>query len=153
MIELLKETNMSTKEFITRAMDLKDALVQLPDARLGDAAYPLEHFFADGIYIRQMTGTKGEVVVTKLHKTDHPYFVLKGDVSIYTEEGMVRIKAPHWGITKAGTIRVGYFHEDTIWITVHATKETDLAKIESEVIAATYNELPDSIKETPLLEI
>jgi len=152
MIELLKETNLTTKNFIAKAMDLRDFLTQQPGARLGNDACPLNHFFADGIYIREMIGLKGMVVVTKIHKTTHPYFVLKGDVSIYTEEGLVRIKAPYWGITKAGTIRVGYFHEDTVWITAHATDKTDTDEIEEDLVAESYDALPEYIKDTLRLE-
>jgi hypothetical protein len=54
---------------------------------------------------------------------------------------MKRIKAPHVGITKAGTQRVVYTHEATRWATVHETEETDLAKIEAEVIAKSFDEL------------
>lgn len=33
-----------------------------------------------------------------------------------------------------GTKRIGYFHEDSSWITVHPTEEIDLEKIEQQVI-------------------
>ena len=36
--------------------------------------------------------------------------------------------------SKAGTKRAGLAHEDTVWITIHATKETDLKKIEANEI-------------------
>ena len=80
-------------------------------------------------------------IASKIHKTDHPYFVMSGDVSVVTEEGVVRIKAPYWGITKAGTKRALYTHEETVWCTVHVTKETDLKKIEEEIIAKDFTEL------------
>ena len=32
-----------------------------------------------------------------------------------------------------------------MWVTVHATKETDLKKIEEELIANNYDELPKRI--------
>ena len=90
---------------------------------------------------------KGMLFISKIHKTTHPYFVLTGDVSVLTENGMVvRIKAPCWNMTKAGTKRVLYCHEETVWATVHATEETDLEIIEENIIAATYEELPDWVK-------
>jgi len=137
---------LSKEELRGRMHVFESALGQTPGAKFGDDACPVEHHFGDGLYIREMKGIKGTVVVTKLHKTNHPYFVMAGDVSIITEDGPVRVKAPYWGITKAGTKRVGYFHEDTIWITVHSTKETDLEKIEEETIAQSYDELPEDVK-------
>ncbi|HUT47228.1 MAG TPA: hypothetical protein VMX36_13160 [Sedimentisphaerales bacterium] len=131
-----------------RMLGFESAISQQPGAKFGDDAGPLSHFFADGLYIRQYTGLKNTIAVSKLHKTNHPYFVLEGCASIITEEGPVRIEAPHWGITKAGTKRILYFHEETIWITVHATEETDLEKIEDVVIAKTYDDLPESTKKS-----
>jgi hypothetical protein len=83
------------------------------------------------------------LIVTKIHKITHPYFILKGEVSVLTEEGVVRLKAPYSGITKAGTKRIVYVHEDTIWITVHVTNETDIAKIEEQVIAKDYKQFDE----------
>jgi len=148
----MTESLITNRDIIQNMTELQSALMQLPDAKIGDDACEITHHYADGMYIREMRGKKGMVVVTKLHKTTHPYFVVKGDVSVESIKGTVRVKAPAWGITKAGTKRVAYFHEDTIWITVHATKETDLLKIEAEVIAETFDELPEGVKEELLLE-
>jgi hypothetical protein len=42
-------------------------------------------------------------------------------------------------------------HEDTIWTTVHATDETDLEKLEEEIIAKTFEEL--EMDERPKIEV
>lgn len=137
-----------SKAMINKMLEVESAIGRMPGAKFGDDACPLKHTFADGLYIREMRAPKGMLNVSKLHKTTHPYFILKGDFSVLTEEGFVRIKAPYTGITKAGTKRIVYFHEDTVWITVHATNETDLEKIEDEVIAKNYDELPEEVKKT-----
>ena len=102
---------------------------------------PLKHTFADGVYIREIFMPKGTLLTSKIHKTNHPYFIMKGDVSVATEEGIVRLVAPYSGITKAGTKRLLYMHEDTVWITVHATPYKDVLKIEEEIIARDFNEI------------
>jgi hypothetical protein len=88
-------------------------------------------------------------VVTKIHKLAHPCFILKGDCSVLTEDGPKRIKAPAHFITPAGTKRIVYVHKATVWVTVHSTKETDLEKIEEEVIVKSF----DDLNEQDVIEI
>lgn len=142
---------MSSKEMITPILEpatirgdilaIEEAMLKVPGAMIGDCC-PLKHTFVDGAYVRQITMPKGMLLTSKIHKICHPYFVLKGDVSVLTEEGVVRIKAPHSGITKPGTKRLLYMHEETVWTTVHVTNETDLEKIEEEIIAKTFADVP-----------
>lgn len=120
-------------------LDFENAMRKLPNVMEGDC-FPLRHFFAEGMYVREISAPKGSLIVTKIHKFSHPCFVLKGDCSVLTEEGPKRITAPYYMITPAGTKRIVYVHEDTVWVTVHATKETDLVKIEEEVIAKDYDD-------------
>jgi hypothetical protein len=125
-------------------MAIQGKISQMPGAIFGDNPIcPLKHTFVDGAYVREMFAPKGMLIVTKIHKITHPYFILKGEVSVLTEEGVVRLKAPYSGITKAGTKRIVYVHEDTIWITVHVTNETDIAKIEEQVIAKDYKQFDE----------
>ena len=49
---------------------------------------------------------EGLVISTKIHQKNHPFFVMKGECSVYTEKGCRRIKAPYHGITEAGTKRL-----------------------------------------------
>ena len=99
------------------------------------------HYFAKGLYAREIFIPKGTLLTGKIHRTEHLNIISKGDISVVTEEGTKRITAPFTMIAKPGTKRVGYAHEDTVWTTVHATDETDLEKIELELIAADYGEL------------
>ena len=121
-------------------------VVKLPqalDKKQIDKVNPLTHTFADGLYIREIFNPKDELIITKIHKTTHPYFLLKGEMSILTEHGYVRVKAPHYGITKAGTKRIIRTHEDCVFVTVHRTNETDLHKIEDELIAKDFQEIKE----------
>ena len=143
-MELTKKTN--HKVVFDRIVEFENALSQVEGAKFGDECAPLRHFFGDGLYIREITMPAGMVVTTRIHKTNHPYFIIRGDVSVVTEDGTVRIKGPYWGMTKAGTKRVLKIHEETVWITVHATKETDLELIEAEVVVDDYDSLPDHVR-------
>lgn len=142
---------MEYKTMLHGMTELQETLAKIPGAKLGDDCGPLRHFFGQGLYIREITGTKGTIHISKLHKTTHPLFVMTGDVSVCTtdpNDEPVRIKAPHFGMTVAGTKRILYFHEDTILITVHATDKTDLKEIEEVVIARDFDELPEYIRKS-----
>jgi hypothetical protein len=122
---------------------LQAALSQHPDAVFGDSALcPLTHTFADGMYVREIFLPKGTVLTGKIHKHAHPNFLLRGEVLVVTESGgREHLKAPLSLISQPGTKRAIVALEDTVWVTIHATHETDLAKIEDEVIAPDYEAL------------
>jgi len=141
----IAEGEMTKKEFRTLMKSLDEAVSKLPGAIKGNIPNTLEHTFAGGMYIRKMTLPAGMVFTTKIHKKEHPYFILSGDVTVITELGKVRIKGPHHGITKVGTKRAIYVHKDTVWYTIHITDLTDFEEIEKEVTAESFEEI-DAIK-------
>lgn len=118
---------------------LEDAPENMNAAEL-DEKY-ITHFFAPGVYVRQMLIPKDMVVVGKIHKTKHVSIISCGKVSVTTEGGTETIEGPYTFINEPGDKRAVYAHEDTIWTTIHPTEETDLTKIEDEVIAKDYAEL------------
>lgn len=138
----LSEGMAEKKVSIEAMMDFEDVISQIDGAKFGDDAAPLEHFFADSMYARKITMQKEWIFTSKIHKTTHLYFVMTGHVSVLSSDGGVLavIKAPHFGITRAGTKRILHTHEETIWVTVHATQSTDLKEIEQEIIAEDFED-------------
>ena len=67
---------------------------------------PLEHFICNKTYVRQITLPKDMVLTGKVHNFDHTSILSKGDVTIMTDEGVTRIKAPATWVSKAGTKRL-----------------------------------------------
>ena len=132
--------------------DLEAVLHAAPEEAKIDCEPLVEHFFAPGVYVRQMFIPKDMVVVGKIHKTRHVSIISCGKVSVTTENGTETIKGPYTFINEPGEKRAVYAHEDTIWTTVHPTDETDLKKIESEVIAKDYSELLDGPENTLRIE-
>ena len=101
---------------------------------------PTKHTFADGCYIREIFNPANQLLITKIHKKKHPFFLMKGKMSILTESGVETIEAPHHGVTKPGTKRAIYTHEDCVFITVHATDKSTPEEVEEEVIAKDFND-------------
>ena len=98
------------------------------------------HRFAKGLYAREIFIPKGTMLTGKIHKQEHLNIVAQGEISVLTDAGPQRIKAPCTIVSSPGTKRVGYAHEDTVWITVHATDETDVERIDAELVVDTYEE-------------
>ncbi len=105
---------------------------------------PLIHRFTPGMYIREIFMPKDTILTTLLHLTTHPFFVLQGDVSVYYNGiPTQRYKAPYTGITEAGTRRMLYIHEDTIWTTCHVTDLTDPDEIIESITSRDFNPVVD----------
>lgn len=143
-------TALSRRNKIT---EFAEKFEKLPGVKKGDMEEcPLKHKFADGIYVREIFIPKGMLIVSKIHKHSHPNFLLKGRISVYTEElGEELLVAPLSIISPAGTRRVLYTHEDTVWITVHKTDKKDLGEIEKEIIIESYDLLEDDPTEVKLM--
>ena len=136
--------------FRDNIMKFEEQLVNLPGS-YGDGnspgqdeevnkVNPLKHTFAGGCYIREIFMPKGQVITTGIHKKEHPYFILKGKVSVLTENGIEQFRAPHSGITQPGTKRLIYIHQDTLWTTVHATDKTNVEDVMKEIIAEDFDD-------------
>jgi len=64
---------------------------------------------------------------------------MKGSATVISDEGIQLIEAPYQGITKPGTQRVLYIHEECVWTTVHATNKSKVEDVVEDVIAKDYN--------------
>ena len=132
-------------KFRENISDLEKAILKSSGGMSGELlnkVNPVKHTFAGGCYIREIYNPANELIVTKIHKKEHPFFLMKGEMSMLTEEGIQRIKAPYQGITKPGTKRAIYTHEECIFITVHATENTTIEDAEDEVVCTKYEDLP-----------
>ena len=93
-------------------------MIQHALGKLPAVECPLVHRFTPGLYTREIFMPAGTAIVSRIHKTEHPYVVLTA--------GAV-------GITKPGTRRVLYVTEDCRWLTFHPTTETDMDKLQAEL--------------------
>lgn len=120
---------------------IQDFMETQPTVMHGNC-FPLNHSFGDGLYIREITMPKNMLIVSRLHKFTHPYFILKGQVSIMTEDGIKHIQAPYAGMTKAGTKRVLYIHQECVWVTVHANpkNKTNTDELEDDICVDNFKD-------------
>ena len=110
--------------------------------------YPLIQHIEGGLYTREIFMPKGHLVISMVHKQNHPSFLLKGELSYLADNGeIVRIKGPHVIYTKEGTQRVLYIHKDCHWACVYKTDAQTFEEAEADVYTNNYKELPEEIIE------
>ena len=108
--------------------------------------FPLKHNLQDGLYTREILMPKGSLVVSFIHKQNHPSFFMSGEMSVLLDTGEVkRIKAPMKVMTEIGTQRVAYMHEDCVWICVYKTNKKTVEEAEKDVYTQDYKDLPPHI--------
>lgn len=108
---------------------LQAAMSVMPQAQL-----ETKHHFADGMYCRELFRPADTTIVGKVHKREHFYIVLSGEVTVAGDGYQERIKAPRIMISSPGTKRAVYAHVDSVCITIHRTDSKDLDDIERDLI-------------------
>ena len=95
---------------------------------------PLEHMFAPGVYVREVTMPADTFIIGHQHKTEHFNVILTGRASVLMDGVVHEIVAP--AIIKSGVNvrKILYIHETMRWITIHPTEETDVQKLEEMLI-------------------
>jgi quercetin dioxygenase-like cupin family protein len=104
-------------------------------AELPQSDFSLINRFADGLYARQVTIRRDCFLTSKIHLKEHFAFILTGDITVWTDQDCQRFRAPCVLTTKPGTKRVLLAHEETVWITVHATNAKTVEEAEAELVS------------------
>ena len=125
----------SIREKVFKAQAL---MLQMPQREL-----EVKHYFSHGVYARELYIPKDTILVGKLHKYPQLNILSKGDISVLIDEEVKRIQAPYTVVSPAGTKRIAYTHEDTVWITILGTNETDVDLIEETFTAKTEQEFQE----------
>jgi hypothetical protein len=123
-------TNLSPAPPRAQIVALQAALAAMPQAEVG-----LQHLFSPGQYTRVCTLAPG-VYVGKIHRHQHPTFLMSGTCRINTDRGMETITGPHVWISQPDAKRALVCLTDCVFATVHLnpTDTTDLDAIEVDVI-------------------
>jgi hypothetical protein len=125
---------------------LEESIHKVSDYPQGDSPdCPLVHSFGGGMCVREIFIPAGMLLTGKIHRHEHPNFLMQGRVSMITEDGGVQImEAPQSMLSPAGCKRALFTHTPTWWITVHLNpnghKEFN-ETFEDEVVMKDYKEL------------
>jgi quercetin dioxygenase-like cupin family protein len=111
-----------------RIQALKAAAQDLPQVHM-----PTKHFLLEGMYARQILIPSGTAFVGRKHKKPHYFMCLKGGAMVTLEDGSIgNLQAGMILMSPPGVQRAGLTYEDTIFVTIHRTEETDLPDIEAD---------------------
>lgn len=137
-------SDLATPGQMQRFNELEAAVASLPPAET-----PVTHYFAPGVYAREIFIRAGVMLTGKIHKQEHLNIISSGRILVIGMDGSQKeVVAPCAFVSKPGTRRAGLALEDATWTTIHPTLETDLAKIEEEVIEKYDNPLVSESRRT-----
>jgi hypothetical protein len=105
--------------------------------------FELRHFFANGVYVRELIIPAGVVLTGQIHKHEHIAICTQGEISIFDEAGLRRVKAGDVFVSRPGIKRAGYAHSETRFLNVlrmSNPEERDLQVLEAEFVAGTVAE-------------
>ena len=152
-LEVKKEHRLINTEFINKVEALENAMLSSDDSRIAKGnsdMFPLKHSFSEGVYIREMFMQKGGLVIGKLYKISHTWFLLKGELEVATDEGVEYYIAPCYVNAPEGTKRVLHAIEDVIFVNVYPNPDniTDIEQLEDMLTCTSY----EKYKEYKLLK-
>lgn len=101
---------------------------------LNEGECELRHTFAPGVYVRELLMPAGNFVIGHEHKTTHVNVVVEGRAYVMMGGKPYLLEAPHTFVSEAGVRKVLYILEDMRFITIHPTQETEIDKLEEELI-------------------
>lgn len=125
---------------------LQEALGKLP----AGVDFPLQHLFPPGLYLRTIRLPAGSMLVGKIHKHRHGNILSMGRVRVYTEYGGTEeFEGPLQMISEPGTKRAVLALTNAVWTTIHLnpTNTQNLAELEADIIAKSYDEYESFVKE------
>ena len=153
-MELKKNKKLSiTKQEL---IDMEKTLISLANdkniiADNGNIVYhdkfKYKHTFADGIYVRQMTIAKDEMIIGAIHKHLHVWILLSGHITVLTNGELKEYKAPCTVLSEPGVKRIIYGNEESIFTNVHKnpTNTEDIKELENQIVSLNYDEYEEYI--------
>ena len=142
-LEVYKEHRVISKDFINKVETLENAMLASDDVRIAKGnsdMFPLKHSFSEGVYIREMFMPKGGLVIGKLYKISHTWFLLSGELEVATDEGNEYYIGPCYVNAPEGTKRVLHAVSDVIFVNVYPNPENiiDTDKLEEILTCSSY---------------
>jgi hypothetical protein len=109
---------------------LEDVMLRLPQVELETI-----HHFAPGVYCRELRIPAGVCLTGAVHKTEHLNICLSGSLKVVSATMPDKmVQGGDIFTSPPGTKRAAVVLQDTVWLTIHATEETDIDKLEQILV-------------------
>lgn len=119
-----------TTSKLSAIFNLEDALLEMDQVEL-----ETRHHFSPGVYVRELRIPAGVCLTGAVHKTEHLNICLRGKLKVVSATMPDKtVRGGDIFVSPPGTKRTAYVEEDTVWLTVHATCETDVQKLEEMLV-------------------
>lgn len=126
---------------------LERSMYSMPQAEC-----PVRHYFAPGLYAREITIPKGVTLVGAIHKKQNLAVLSKGRLQIVTDDGTTTIEAPCTVTVPAGAKNCAIAIEEAVWTNFFATDTTDVDALVEELTFSKASELLGGAENPQLLE-
>lgn len=120
--------------------------------RMPQVDCPVRHYFAPGLYAREISIPRGTVLTGAVHKRENIAVLSKGSLMLSTDNGPKRIDSPHTLTVRPGAKNVAVALEDAVWTNFFATDETDPEKLVELLTESTAQELIGGKSNVQLLQ-
>lgn len=137
MVEACAHQALTPRQKVER---LQSAMAHMPQAE----GMETDHYFVPGMYCRRLFRKAGTIIVGKVHKAPHFFMCAAGEILVLDGETVKTMRAGDVIECKPGTKRATMAMVDSVGITIHKTDETDIDKIEMELIEPDEKALFDA---------
>lgn len=129
-----------------RLLRFEERLAQMPQRDL-----PVHHYFADGLYSREITIPAGVALVGYIHMQDCITTVSRGVIMIGDGEQPRLFSAPYTLAVPAGTKKAGWALRDTVWTDCYANPDNErrIDVLEARLTAGTHAEFLQRLEHRP----
>lgn len=126
---------------VTRAQveRLQDAMSEMPQA----PGMLTEHFFAGGMYCRRMVIPVGNLIVSKVHKTEHLFIGISGELEVAGQGATYVLVAGSVIPSAVGTKRAVRALTEVVCMTIHKTDLLSTEGLEEAMMEADPRNLYD----------
>jgi hypothetical protein len=118
----VKRVDMSRMVDVLRHADEIDGLEPIDV----NAPEHVQHYFANGAYVREMIMPANTLVVGRIHKHETINVLLEGELTVIDEHGnKTDLKAPHVFVAPAGNQKAAYTKTPIKWLNCFSCETTD----------------------------